>query len=134
MIAVKDKTKRKQELIEIAKAYVLNGLGAKNFDAIPYADEVSLRAPLNQGGSAKPIVGKENVRNTWWAPLPDLVGNVNLLDVYINSELTAVSVEFHCEILHPSCWLRIIDRFTVNDDGMIIEQENFFDPSPLSEL
>jgi hypothetical protein len=43
-------------------------------------------------------------------------------------DLTAVCVEFYCGILEPKCTLRIIDRFTVDDAGRIIEQENFFDP------
>ncbi len=132
MIAQKDKTERKKELIQIAENYVLKGLGGKNFDAIPYDENVTLRAPLNPGGSAVPISGKETLRNTWWAPLPDLVGKVNVLDIFVNSDLTAVTVEFHCEIVNPACWLRIVDRFKVNDEGLITDQENFFDPSPLS--
>jgi len=41
-------------------------------------------------------------------------------------------VEFHCEILSPSCTLRVIDRFKIDQEGKIIEQENFFDPRDIT--
>jgi hypothetical protein len=37
-------------------------------------------------------------------------------------------VEFLCHIRAPACTLRIIDRFKVDAMGLIVEQENFFDP------
>jgi hypothetical protein len=119
---------RKEMLHNIARDYVLKGLGGKNFDAIPYAQDVTLRAPLSSGGSSKPLVGKETLRTEWWAPLPSLVGEVTVLNTFINNDQTAVAVEFHCQILNPSCTLRIIDRFKIDEEGMITEQENFFDP------
>ena len=119
----------KEEILhQLAKDYVLKGLGEKNFDVIPYEDNVVLRAPLCPGGSEKPLKGKENLRAQWWAPLPGLVGKVRVIDSYVNKENTAVTVEFHCEIINPSCTLRVIDRFVINDEGKITEQENFFDP------
>ena len=121
-----------QLLHQIARDYVVNGLGGKNFDAIPYDDSVVLRAPLCPGGSSNPLKGKENLRSVWWAPLPSLVGRVDVIDSYVNSDNTAVTVEFHCEILNPSCTLRVVDRFSVNHDGKIIAQENFVDPSAIT--
>ncbi len=117
-----------QMLHQIARDYVTNGLGAKNFDAIPYDDNVILRAPLCPGGSEIPLIGKENLRSIWWAPLPSLLGKVELIDSYVNEENNAVSVEFHCEIINPACVLRVIDRFIINEEGRIISQENFLDP------
>lgn len=120
---------QKEDIIhQIAKNYVLEGLGAKNFDAIPYDDNVELRAPLCVGGSEKPLKGKENLRTQWWAPLPGLIGKVELIDSFANKTNTAVTVEFHCEILNPASTLRIIDRFEINNEGKIVKQENFFDP------
>ena len=116
------------KLHSVARTYVEAGLGGKNFDAIPYADNVSLRAPLCPGGSAVALVGRENLRNVWWGPLPGLLGAVRLLDTYVNADLTAVTVEFHCDIVNPACTLRIVDRFKVDEAGEILEQENFFDP------
>lgn len=119
-------------LHEIARDYVVKGLGGKNFDAIPYADTVSLRAPICPGGSARPLVGKENLRSNWWAPLPHLVGDVRVIDSYVNSDNTSVTVEFHCDIIEPFCTLRIVDKFTVNDKGQITAQENFLDPRDIT--
>ena len=119
-------------LHKVARTYILKGLGEKNFDAIPYDDNVTLRAPLCAGGSNKPLTGKENLRQQWWAPMPSLLGNVRLIDTYVNDDNTAVSAEFHLDILNPPCTLRIIDRFTVNEEGKIIEQENFLDPRDLT--
>ena len=119
----------KTELLhQIARAYVIDGLAAKKFDAIPYDDQVVLRAPLRPGGSDNPLRGKQNLREQWFAPLPSLLGKVKFIDSYVNDDSTAVAAEFLCEILNPACTLRVIDRFRVNDEGKIIEQENFFDP------
>lgn len=121
-------TKRAELLHKIARTYVVDGLGGKNFDAIPYHENASLRAPLNPGGSAVPISGREVLRNTWWAPLPTLVKGTTFIDSYINQDGSAVSVEFYCDIIEPACRLRIVDRFKVDQDGKITDQENFFDP------
>ncbi|CAN5831467.1 hypothetical protein BH10BAC2_BH10BAC2_21790 [soil metagenome] len=123
-----DTTTKAQLLHHIARNYVTNGLGAKNFDAIPYAEDVSLRAPLTAGGVWEPLIGRENLRTNWWAPLPSLVGETIFIASFVNEDETAVAVEFHCEILSPACTLRIIDRFKINDEGKITEQENFLDP------
>lgn len=116
----------------IARGYVTDGLGAKNFDAIPYHEEVELRAPILPGGSERPLKGRESLRSQWWAPLPDLVSGVEIIDSYVNEDESAVAVEFFCHIAQPACTLRIIDRFQVNEMGEITAQENFFDPTPLT--
>jgi ketosteroid isomerase-like protein len=122
-------TVSKTELLHsVGRDYVLKGLGELNFDAIPYADEVKLRAPLNPGGSKLALEGKENLRTQWFAPLPSLVAGVELIETYVNADKNAVAAEFHCHITNPACTLRIIDKFIINDEGKIIEQENFFDP------
>ena len=119
---------RRKLLHDVARVYVTRGLGGKDFDAIPYEEQVSLRAPLCPGGSSVPLVGRSNLRSVWWAPLPDLIAGVDLLDSYVNESLTGVTVEFHCHLANPACTLRICDRFIVNADGRITEQENYFDP------
>jgi hypothetical protein len=47
-------------------------LGEKNFDAISYDERVIPRAPLNPGRSENALIGRENLREKWWAPLPSL--------------------------------------------------------------
>ncbi|MBX2820767.1 MAG: nuclear transport factor 2 family protein [Rhodothermaceae bacterium] len=124
--------RRAARLHAIARGYVTEGLGKKNFEAIPYSENVVLRAPIAPGGSTNPLSGRETVRATWWAPLPDLVDEVEVVDSYVNEALSAVTVEFYCTLSHPACTLRIVDRFIVNEDGEITGQENFFDPRDIS--
>lgn len=123
---------RKELLRTIASDYVTKGLGGKNFDVIPYHEQVELRAPILPGGSKNPMVGRENIKENWWAPLPNLVKDTELLEVYTNERGTAVTAEFHCHILEPKCTLRIVDRFKVDGNGKITKQENFFDPRDLT--
>ncbi|HUP24640.1 MAG TPA: nuclear transport factor 2 family protein [Thermoanaerobaculia bacterium] len=123
---------REAQLHRIARDYVTEGLGARSFDAIPYHEEVELRAPLLPGGSAAPLQGRAALRDRWWAPLPDLIGAVRVLDTYVNQDRTAVTVEFHLDVHGSACTLRILDRFTVDAEGRIVAQENFFDPRPLT--
>ena len=84
-----------EKLHAIARNYVAS-LVKGDFDSIPYAETVELRAPLCPGGSAVPLVGKVNLKEKWWAPLPDLVSGVSVIDTYVNQDLTAVTVEFLC--------------------------------------
>lgn len=124
---------RKKLLQSIAKDYVVKGLGGKDFEAIPYDENVELRAPINPNGSQEPMIGRSVIKENWWAPLPTLVSGTELLDIYVNEDLNAVAVEFHCHISNPKCTLRIVDRFIVNDLGKIIKQENFFDPREITD-
>ena len=124
---------RTQQLHHLARAYVLDGLGKGNLDVIPYAENVVLRAPLCPGGSGVPLAGRAKLRQKWWAPLPQLVAGVEVIDTFVNREETAVAVEFLCHIRAPACTLRIIDRFKVDAAGLIVEQENFFDPRDVTD-
>jgi steroid delta-isomerase-like uncharacterized protein len=119
--------KRRAELQAVAEAYFA-ALAKKEFMAIPYADNVSLRAPLCPGGVHTPLVGKEALRTIWWPPLVPAVGEVKVLDHYINEDLTAICTEALITIVNPPATLRVADRFTVSAEGKIIEQENHFDP------
>jgi len=118
---------RKAQLKEVARKY-FEALAKKDFDLIPYDENVALRAPLAPGGVHFPLVGKEQLRTIWWAPLPQLLGTVKVLDLYYNDSLTAVMGEAEIGVLNPPARLRVADRFTVNDAGQITEQENHFDP------
>ena len=118
---------RKAQLTQAAIKY-FEGLASKNFDLIPYDEGVSLRAPLTPGGMHNPLVGRENLRAVWWAPLPGILGKVKVVDYYYNDDLTAVMAEAEVEVTNPKAWLRVADRFTVNSAGKIVEQVNHFDP------
>jgi len=54
-----DSLSKSQLLHQVVRDYVLKGLGGKNFDAIPYQKDVTLRAPICPGGSQIPLQGKE---------------------------------------------------------------------------
>lgn len=122
---------RRKHLHQLARNYV-DSLGAGDFESIPYHEQVELRAPINPKGSAEPMRGRDRLKAEWWAPLPDLVSGTELLDTYINEDASAVTAEFLCHISQPACTLRIIDRFRVNEDGKITNQENFFDPRDIT--
>jgi len=115
------------KLHQIARNYV-DSLDSGDFDSIPYAENVELRAPLCPGGSANPLLGKNNLKEVWWSPLPDLVTGVKVIDSYVNNDQTGVTVEFLCNIDSIPCTLRVVDRLTINSKGQITNQENFFDP------
>jgi uncharacterized protein len=116
-------------MIQAAVTGCFDGLEKKDFDLIPFAENVSLRAPLAPGGVNQPLVGREAVRSGWWQPMPSLLGDVTCLGVYFDENLTGAIAEGVVEILlEPRVLLRVADRFTVDEDGRITEQENHFDP------
>jgi hypothetical protein len=115
----------------VAEAYFA-ALAKKDFEAIPYDDHVSLRAPLCPGGVHTPLVGKGALRTTWWPPVVSAVGEVEVLDHYINDDLTAICTAALIITVSPPATLRVADRFTVSAEGKIIEQENHFDPRDLT--
>jgi hypothetical protein len=117
---------RKQQLQQAARAY-FDALRQKNFDLIPYTDNVILRAPLAPGGVHNPLAGRENLRARWWAPLPGLLAEVHVFDVFDNDALTHVMAKAEIQLTNGVV-LRVADLFKIDDNGMIVEQENHFDP------
>jgi steroid delta-isomerase-like uncharacterized protein len=118
---------RRAQLRTIAEAYFA-ALAKKDFAAIPYDDKVSLRAPLCPGGGHIPLVGKEALRTIWWPSVVSTLGDVAVLDHYLNEKLTAICTEALITTVNPPATLRVAERFTVSDEGKIVEQENHFDP------
>lgn len=118
---------RRAQLRTVAEA-CFTALANKDFTAIPYDENVILRAPLAPGGVHIPLVGKEALRTIWWPPLVPALGAVKVVEHYMNEQLTAIITEAEIRTIHPQATLRVADRFTVNAAGKIIEQENHFDP------
>lgn len=122
---------RQQQLRDIASTY-FEALRQKDFAAIPYANDATLRALLAPGSVNQPLVGKAALHEQWWTPLQPALENVEivLLDTYFNESLTAVCAEalITINVLAPPATLRVADRFTVDNEGQITEQENHFDP------
>lgn len=125
---------RKEQLKNIAETY-FEALRNKNFNAIPYADDIILRVPLVPGGVNNPVYGKELVHTQWWLPLePALDGvHINILDHYYNEDLTGIISEAEITLAGPGITLRAADRFTINNEGKITGQENHFDASSLRD-
>lgn len=121
------------QLKQVAESY-FDSLRNSHFASIPYAEKVALRAPLTPGGVDVPLKGKSEVYEKWWKPLqPALDGvTVTILGQYIHEDLSGIICEVEIRLKTPAVTLRAADRFTVDDEGRITEQENHFDPRPVT--
>ena len=125
----------KEQLKKISETY-FQALRDKNFSAIPFSDDIAFRAPLAPGGSHNPIKGKQNVFEQWWKPLePALDGaQIKIIDHYYNESLTELITKAEFYIAVMGATLRAADRFIINEEGKITEQENHFDASPMKSF
>lgn len=125
----------KEQLKKISEIY-FQALRDKDFSKIPFSDEIVFRAPLAPGGAHHPIKGKQNVFEQWWKPLePALDGvTINIIDHYYNESLTGLITKADITIALLGITLRAADRFIIDDEGKIAEQENHFDASPMKDF
>jgi glyoxylase I family protein len=123
---------RKETLKKSAEAY-FESLRNKNFDTIPFSDDIILRAPLAPGGVHNPLVGKQAIHEQWWKPLePALDGvTITISDHHYNDSLTGVITKAEINLPLPGITLRVADLFIINEEGKITEQENHVDVSAL---
>ena len=123
---------RKTQLKKVVESY-FKALKDKNFSAIPFSDDIVLRAPAAPGGSHYPVKGKQAVFEQWWKPLePALEGvTIDIVDHYYNESLTGMVTKADITIALLGATLRAADLFIINDEGKITEQENHFDASPM---
>jgi hypothetical protein len=128
-----ESTTRVAQLRQVAESY-FDALRNKTFESIPFDENASLRAPLTPGGVHTPLNGKTEIRETWWTPLePALEGvTINILGHYIHEDLSGIISEAEITLKAPAVTLRVADRFSVNEAGKITEQENHFDPRPVT--
>lgn len=122
----------KEQLEKISESF-FQALRDKNFEAIPFSDEIVFRAPIVPGGSGNPIKGKKELFEKWWKLLePALDGvEIEIVGHYFNEALTQImsKVEFRIPVLGVT--LRGVDQFVINSEGKIAMQENHFDASPM---
>lgn len=119
--------RRRAELVRVASAY-FQGLAQKNLSSVPWADNASLRAPLNpNGGAAVPIVGKANILAFLNPLLPNL-GKIEVLRHYVEGNWVCTRANVGLAG-NPAAVLRVVDCFRV-EKGRIVEQENHYDPRP----
>ena len=124
---------RVEQLKAVAEAY-FNSLRQRNFDTIPFDEKAALRAPLTPGGVQVPLEGKTAIREKWWTPLEPALQDVtiNILGHYIHEDLTGIVSEAEIILKSPVVSLRVADRFSINSEARITEQENHFDPRPVT--
>jgi hypothetical protein len=119
---------RRSQLKAVADAY-FEGLTRRDVSAVPWDDQVVVYAPLGPNGLKEPMRGRDTVVS-WFSGLYPVLGRARVIEHYLNDDLTAIATRADVEITDPPCTLRVVDRFTVNADGKIIEQENHYDPRP----
>ncbi|WP_121356489.1 hypothetical protein [Flavisolibacter nicotianae] len=119
---------RVAQLKKVAEDYFESLRNAK-FETIPCAETASIRTPFDPGGVLVPTSGKD-VYEKWWLPLGPALKDitVNILGHYIQEDLSGIISEAEISLRAPAVTLRVADRFTVNEESRIIEQENHFDP------
>ncbi len=125
-------TSRKAQLRETVEIY-FQALRDKTFSSIPFSDDIVFRAPIAPGGAHNPIKSKQAVFEQWWQPLePALDGVViNIIDHYYDESLTGLITKADITIAPLGITLRTADRFLIDNEGKITEQENHFDASPM---
>jgi len=125
-------TERKKLLKQVSDMY-FEGLRTKSFSTIPFSDHINFRAPIAPGGVHQPLLGIKDVFEQWWQPLePMLEGiSIKVVDHYFNEEENEIISRAEIVLKDSGIKLRVADRFRINEEGDIIEQENYFDASPL---
>jgi hypothetical protein len=129
------RTDRRHDLRRAADGYI-KGLKTRTFETIPFHPDITLRAPIVPGGAHNPIHGIDEVLRVWWTPLQPLLVDVEVVihDYYYNDALNGVVLESDITLtsLPQPATLRLADRFIIDDDGLIVDQENHFDPRDLT--
>jgi hypothetical protein len=119
---------RRAQLKSISETYFA-GLAKRDASSVPWHDDIVLRSPLAPEGLEVPLRGKSAVIQ-WFESLYPVLGETRVLEHYFNGSLTVIATRADVGITEPPCFLRVVDRFTVNASGQITEQENHYDPRP----
>jgi hypothetical protein len=119
---------RRAQLKSISETYFA-GLAKRDVSSVPWHDDIVLRSPLAPEGLEVPLRGKSAVIQ-WFESLYPVLGETRVIEHYFNGSLTVIATRADVGITEPPCFLRVVDRFTVNASGQITEQENHYDPRP----
>jgi hypothetical protein len=119
---------RRAQLKSISETYFA-GLAKRDVSSVPWHDDIVLRSPLAPEGLEVPLRGKSAVIQ-WFESLYPVLGETRVIEHYFNGSLTVIATRADVGITEPPCFLRVVDRFTVNTSGQITEQENHYDPRP----
>lgn len=121
-----DSVQQRERLISIAEIYFA-GMAKKDMSDVPWAEDVILRSPLAPGGLDTPLVGAAAVRE-WFESLYPVLGEIKVIEHYFNEDLSAIASRSDVSLTDPPCVLRVVDRFRIDLEGRIVEQENHYDP------
>lgn len=117
---------KRARLKQITEAYFA-GIAKHDMSAVPYHDKVVLRSPLGPGGLAEPMRGRAAVI-AWFESLWPVLGKTKVWEQYFNEDLTMVAARADLQMTKPPSVLRVFDRFRIDAQGRIVEQENHYDP------
>jgi hypothetical protein len=120
-------TDRRSQLVTVADAY-FRGLAQKNMSQVPWHPDVVFRGPLAPG-EPEPLRGSAAVQS-WFEGLYAALGPVEVIEHYVGEGERSIATRADVHITQPPSVLRVIDRFIVDDAGLIVEQENHYDPRP----
>jgi hypothetical protein len=120
-------TERQAQLIGVAEAY-FHGLRSRDVSAVPWHTDVIFRGPLAPG-FPEPLVGRDAVVS-WFETLYSALGNADVLQHFLSADGSSVATHAMVTVGEGAV-LRVIDRFTVDAQGRITEQENHYDPRPV---
>ena len=116
--------KMKDDPQQVVKAY-FDGLAAKDVSGVPWADNATLRTPLNPaGGESALIRGRKAILDFFTSILPAL-HSVNLVRHYAG-EAGWVAGQAEIALLNGKA-LYVLDAFYIQK-GEIVEQQNHYDP------
>ncbi len=119
---------RRTQLKGISETYFA-ALAKGDVSGVPWRDDVVVRSPLAPEGLEVPVRGKAAVIQ-WFESLYPVLGETRVIQHYFSADLTEIATRADVGITDPPCFLRVVDRFTVDAEGRISEQENHYDPRP----
>ena len=115
--------KMRDDLQQAVKAYI-DGLAAKDVSSVPWADNATLRTPLNPaGGESALICGRKAILDFFEGILPALRG-VKVVRHY-TGETGWVAAQAEIALSNGKT-LYVLDAFHVQK-GEIVEQQNHYD-------
>ena len=112
--------------MQSVKAY-FDGIGMKDMSRVPWAQDATLRTPLNPAGGESTLIRGRNAILEFFAGILPAVVSLKFLHYYTGD---GGWVAGQSEIrLANSNTLYVLDAFHF-EDGEIIEQQNHYDPRP----
>lgn len=117
---------REQLNEDVVRAYFA-ALSRGDLSAVPWADDAELRAPVASAGSSAPVRGRTAII-ALLAPIVANIAHVEVANILVQGEWAAGRAQI--SLRRPAgAQLRTMNIFRIRD-GLIVEQENHFDPRP----